>query len=285
MGRDPFVLQRSAGRPRDGQVPSQEIVETAVRKRPAALVQEDRVIGLAAALFQPRAEGRDRVPAQRDRAFLPPLAVTADMSAVTKADVAAAQGDDLRAPHTGLQRHQQQAVVASPDPAGPIRRPEESLTLRATEEVHLSSGIALGRYGQDPLSQGCMLRFVQGDITEQGPDCRQAGIAGTDVVAALVLEMIEKVADQVGVEILERQIMWRLAKDLVGIVDEQPERVAVAGDGVGAHLALLHEVPGEEQGQQLGKVGDRTHELCLPCCSSRRRAASAMSSGTAVRYQ
>ena len=130
-----------------------------------------------------------------------------------------------------------------------------------------------------------MLRLVQGDITEQRPDCRQAGIAGTDIVAALVLEMIEKVTDEVGVEILERQVLWRLAEDPVGMVDEKPERVAVAGDGVGADLTLLHEVPGEEQGQQLGKIGDRTHELCLPCRSSRRQAESAMSSGTAVRYQ
>ena len=206
MGRDPFVRQRRAGRPRDGEVPSQEIVETAMRERSAALVREDPVIGLAAALFQPRAEGRHRVPAQRDRALLPPLAVTADMSAVTKADIGAAQGDDLRAPHAGLQRHQQQAVVASPNPTGPIGCPQESFALRAIEEVDLSSGIAFGRYGQDPLSQGCMLRLVQGDITEQRPDCRQAGIAGTDIVAALVLEMIEKVTDEVGVEILEGSI-------------------------------------------------------------------------------
>ena len=256
-----------------------------MRERSAALVREDPVMGLAAALFQPRAEGGDRVPAQRDRALLAPLAVTADMSAVTKADIAAAQGDDLRAPHAGLQRHQQQAVVASPDPTGPIRCPQESLALRAVEEVDLSSGVAFGRYGQDPLYQGCMLRLVQGDIGEQRPDCRQAGIAGTDVVAALVLEMIEKVADEVGVEILERQVLWRLAEDLVGMIDKKPEGIAIAGDGVGAHLALLHEVPGEEQGQQFGKIGDRTHELCLPCRSSRRRAESAMSSGTAVRYQ
>ena len=70
-----------------------------------------------------------------------------------------------------------------------------------------------------------MLRLVQGDITEQRPDCRQAGIAGTDIVAALVLEMIEKVTDEVGVEILERQVLWRLAEDPVGMVDEKPERV------------------------------------------------------------
>ena len=125
------------------------------------------------------------------------------MSAVTEADIAAAQGDDLRTPHTGLQRHQQQAGVASPDPTGPIRCPQESLALLAIEEGDLSSGRAFGRYGQDPLSQGCMVRLVQGDISEQGPDCRQASIAGADVVTALVLEMMEKVADEVGVEVLE----------------------------------------------------------------------------------
>ena len=48
-----------------------------------------------------------------------------------------------------------------------------------------------------------MVRLVQGDMSEQGPDCSQAGIAGTDVVATLMLKMVEKVADEVGVEILE----------------------------------------------------------------------------------
>ena len=57
---------------------------------------------LAAALFQPRAESCDRVPAQWDAAVLPSLAVTANMSAVAKADIEATQGDDLRASHTGL---------------------------------------------------------------------------------------------------------------------------------------------------------------------------------------
>ena len=48
-----------------------------------------------------------------------------------------------------------------------------------------------------------MARLMQGDVGEQRSDCSQAGIAGADVVTALVLKMIEKVADEVGVEILE----------------------------------------------------------------------------------
>ena len=126
---------------------------------------------------------------------------------------------------------------------------------------------------------------MQGDIGEQGPDGGQTGIAGANIVAPLMLQMIEEVTDEVGVDILEGQILRRLAENPVGVVDEQPERVAVAGHGVGTDLTLLHEILGEEQGQKSGDVGDRIHDRSLLCCSSSRRAASAMSSGTAVRYQ
>jgi len=45
------------------------------------------------------------------------------MGAAAGVDTGATQGDGLRAPHAGPQRHQQQAVVAPPDPADPVRGP------------------------------------------------------------------------------------------------------------------------------------------------------------------
>ena len=84
--------------------------------------------------------------------------------------------------------------------------------------------MALGRYRQNPLGQGRRVRLMQGDIGEQGPNGDQTGIAGANTVAPLMLEMIEEVADEVGVDILEGQILRRLAENPVGVVDEQPER-------------------------------------------------------------
>ena len=89
-----FFFERRARGMGNSQIPGQQIGKALMRKRPAALVPEDSVIGLSAAFFQPRAKSRDRVSAQRD---------------------------DLRAAHAGLQRHQQQGVVAPSDPVASIR--------------------------------------------------------------------------------------------------------------------------------------------------------------------
>ena len=63
-------------------------------------------------------------------------------------------------------------------------------------------------------------------------------------------------------------------------VDQQPERVPVAGDGVRAGLALSDEPLGEER---LQHRRERAHDSPVQCSS--RAAASCISSGTADRYQ
>ena len=70
-----------------------------------------------------------------------------------------------------------------------------------------------------------------------------------------------------------------------GILDEQAERVPVAGNGMRAGLDLSHEPVGEEAGQQAGELGDGAHDGSLPRACSTRLAASWSSSGMAVQYQ
>ena len=114
-------------------------------------------------------------------------------------------------------------MFTSSDPASPIRHPQRSLPLFTDEEVDISSAAAFGPYGRDPLVQGCMVRLMLGDTSERRPHCSQAGVADADVVTPLVLEMIEKVADEVDNEILDSQVLPRLAGTPVGTVDEQLE--------------------------------------------------------------
>ena len=64
---------------------------------------------------------------------------------------------------------------------------------------------------------------------------------------------------------------------------QQPDRVAVGGDGVRAGLALLEQSVGEER---LQGGGDRGHRgSTFPIIGSSRSAAIASSSGEADRYQ
>ena len=64
---------------------------------------------------------------------------------------------------------------------------------------------------------------------------------------------------------------------------QQPDGVAVGGDGVRAGLALLEQPVGEERLQGGGERGHRGSTF--PIIGSSRSAASASSSGAADRYQ
>ena len=144
--------------------------------------------------------------------------------------------------------------------------------------------MAFVRHGQDPLRQGRVLGFVRSDVAEEGTDRGQSGVARTRVVAALVLEMAQEGAEEVGVQVAELQFRRGLLQHLAGMADQQSERVPVAGDGVRAGLELLHEAVGEERRQESGEVGGH-HDGDLLATRSSRRAASCISSGVTVRYQ
>src|SRR5206468_6942159 len=66
--------------------------------------------------------------------------------------------------------------------------------------------------------------------------------------------------------------------------EQQPERVPVGGDRVGANIALAHEALGEEALDQRGDIAGGLHGVTSHR-RSRRRAASSINSGQAERYQ
>ena len=70
-----------------------------------------------------------------------------------------------------------------------------------------------------------------------------------------------------------------------GEAEQQPERVAVAGDGVGAGPALPDESFGEERLQQRREGAHESAPAMRPARSGSRAAASCINSGTAVKYQ
>ena len=100
-----------------------------------------------------------------------------------------------------------------------------------------------------PLGQGGVARLVQGDEAEERADGCEAGVAGPWVVATFGLEMVQEVAEQRGVEVVQGHPRGRLVQRTLGVAHQQPERRAIAGDGMRARLALTHEAFGEEQSQ------------------------------------
>ena len=124
---------------------------------------------------------------------------------------------------------------------------------------------------------GCLERGV----SEQRADRGQPRVAGADLVAALVLEVIEERADQRRLKIVDVEIARRGAGLLGDEGEQQPDRVAVCGDRVRARALLPDQPVGEERLQCRCEQAHRA----LPSLRSRRSAASASSSGAACKYQ
>ena len=123
--------------------------------------------------------------------------------------------------------------------------------------------------------------MTQCGVAEQGVDRGEPVVAGADMVSAVAFEMLQERGHQRRVEVVNIQRVGLFAGAGSGEGEQEPERVAVGGDGVWARAALADEPVGEE-GLQYRRQG--THRR-PPNRSSRRVAASCISSGTAVRYQ
>ena len=112
-------------------------------------------------------------------------------------------------------------------------------------------------------------------------DRGQPRVAGAHAVAALGLEVVEEAGDQRRVEIDDVQPRWWDPGALAGEAEQQPQRVAVGGDGVSTGVSLPDQPVGEER---LQGRGERTHRSD-PRWASSRVPATAISSGEADRYQ
>jgi hypothetical protein len=120
-----------------------------------------------------------------------------------------------------------------------------------------------------------------GGEAEKGVDRGEAGVAGADAAAAIVLQVFEERAHQRRVEIPELKLRGCLAGPLLRVSEQQPEGVPVRVDGVGAHVAL-----GAEAGDKAGLEarGEHAHGR-RPLRAAARSFASDRSSGTADKYQ
>ena len=102
-----------------------------------------------------------------------------------------------------------------------------------------------------------MLGVTQCGVGEQGVDRGQAGVAGADAVVALVLQVVEESGHQRGVEVTDVHVGWLGGGALRGEAEQQPEGVAVGGDGVAAGLTLAHQPVGEKRLQGWRQRGHR----------------------------
>ena len=127
-----------------------------------------------------------------------------------------------------------------------------------------------------------MLGVAQRGVGEQRADRGQAQVAGPGAVVPLALEVVQERRDRDGVQVVPVELGGHLPGPLVHEGEQQPQGVAVGGDGLRAGLTLLDEPVGEER---LQRGRDQRHGRAAGQAVSCRAAASASSSGAADRYQ
>ena len=173
-------------------------------------------------------------------------------------------------------------MVPSPAPGGPVRDREQRLDLRVVEVADDGLFPVLERDGQYLGDEFGVLGVAERGVGEQRVDRGEAGVAGPGAVPPVLFEHHEESADELGVEQCNVDVAGPDAGLLLHVAEQQPERVAVGGDGVTARGPLPREVVGEER---LQRRGERAHLPAPGMNAAIRSETAAISSGVELRYQ
>jgi hypothetical protein len=129
-------------------------------------------------------------------------------------------------------------VVASAEPRLAIGCAEQCLDLARVEVADDVALVTFGGDRHDPRDGVRVFGVFQCRVPVEGVDRAEPGVAAAGAVAAVVFEVGEERADQRRVKVVDIELERLFAGLLLGEAQQQPERVAVSGDGVWAGVAL-----------------------------------------------
>jgi hypothetical protein len=136
-------------------------------------------------------------------------------------------------------RHgQQQRVVAAGGPPHAVWRGEQRVDLLVAQERDGRRRAAFGWDREHARDRGGVLGVLVRGVAKQRADRRQPRVASRGAVVALMREVVEERANQLGVQVGDVQLAGRRAGLPLGEGEQQTERVAVCGDRVRAGVAL-----------------------------------------------
>ena len=182
---------------------------------------------------------------QRRASFFPPLADTSHVSPGAEMDGVPVETDQFGEAQAGLNREQQQGVVAAAEPRRTIGHAKDCLDFGAGQEANLPLVVALAWDREHTLDEGAVSGLLEGHEVEEGADGGQTQVTRPYPGASFRFEIGQERADKWRVQIAEGQLRWRLAQPRLREREQQPERVPVGCDRVGADVALAYEALGE----------------------------------------
>ena len=265
-------------------------VRTAHR-RPVAVREHRRGICYVAKLTLPDPEQGCGRPPQGNRALLASLAVDVDTWGAFEDDVADAQANNLGYPCSCVVEHGEQRLIPPPSPVPRVGSVEDGLHFVPGQEAEQRLVATLHRYGQCSLDDRQGGDIVVRSVAEEGPHGGEARVAATRTVTTIPFKVIEEGQHQCCIEIGKFDGGRWLGDMLLGKEKQQPERVSVRGDGPRAGGAVPREVVGEvalqqrREGRRCSGAQPSLTSSASEANSSKRRPATAINSGTPVRYQ
>jgi len=118
-------------------------------------------------------------------------------------NVLAAKPHELRHAQPGLNGEEQERTIPATHPCLVIRRGDEGVDLNAGKEGDRGPVVPLARDSQNALDQGALGDLGEGSVLEERVNCRKPDVTGPGADPALLLEVVEELADDGGVDILE----------------------------------------------------------------------------------
>ncbi len=134
------------------------------------------------------------------------------MRASAEFDIGDLQGGELGRAQSGLRGEEDHRVVTPAGPGGPVGGGEQRVELEGGEPGHERAVVALQRNREDALDRDGVLGMLQRGVAVERADRGQPRVPGPWSAAAVVLEMIEKRADRVRVEIIKCELRCRLCR-------------------------------------------------------------------------
>jgi len=163
------------------------------------------------------------------------------MRAGPEHEVTASQVNELGDPQSGLDGEQYQRAIPAAYPRGDVGCREQRVGFGPCQVGDRPSLVPFDGDRQNPAAAIEMRRLADGHVVTEGVNRGEADIPRPRRVAPVLLDMIEKRADERGIQIVGREGRGRLAEPLLCKPEQQPKRIAIGRNGMGARPLLADE--------------------------------------------
>jgi hypothetical protein len=153
--------------------------------------------------------------------------MAANVAASAHFDVLTAQTSQFSNTQACLDSKCYKSVVATTTPRLSVWCSQDCIDLRRSQKIHNTAVAPLGGNGKNSLNKGAMFRMLKRHVVEERMYRCQPQISGFGAVVSFLLQVVEELADEWGIKILQRQLRWRLFQAFLRVPKQQPEAISV----------------------------------------------------------